>query len=332
MPGSSSLGRGPFLDTGFYLRGQLAGPGFWGIASCIRRWAAMLRISPQHLQRTCGPLRDSLPRRSRSLCWVLMQFYCWMRGSTRPTAIHLMHPLIGIRTPTRRAADVPLSSRARATDIPSTSRASTSRGRARGMPSICQYAGWSDLPTELTGWEYGTPYQIPLEPPRLDHRYISDSDSPPPPREYTEELLGVVASLESMVPRRETLLFAAGVSVPPLQTRSSRPSRGAGRGDSTRSRGRRRAPIRDDEESSEDEESAHPQSETFLGREDDSGSGSESGGDAEEDSEDDSSDSDDGAGRGWCKSCSAEEDEESLLILSPTALMQMFLLYFPFYM
>ncbi|GMP48769.1 hypothetical protein CsSME_00016010 [Camellia sinensis var. sinensis] len=37
-----------------------------------------------------------------------------------------------------------------------------------------------------------------------------------PPREYTEGLLGVVASLESMVLRRETLLFASGVSVPPL--------------------------------------------------------------------------------------------------------------------
>ena len=89
--------------------------------------------------------------------------------------------------------------------------------------------------------------------------------------------------------------------VPPLQTRSSRPARGAGRGDSTRSRGRRRAPIRDDEESSEEEESAHPQSETSAGREDDSGSGSESGGDGEEDSEDGGSDSDGGAGRGGAK-------------------------------
>ena len=34
-----------------------------------------------------------------------------------------------------------------------------------------------------------------------------------PPREYTERLLGVMASLESMVLRRETQLFIAGVSV-----------------------------------------------------------------------------------------------------------------------
>ncbi|XP_028052376.1 uncharacterized protein LOC114256875 [Camellia sinensis] len=129
---------------------------------------------------------------------------------------YLMPPLIGVRTPTRKAADMPSSNRARATDIPSTSRASKSRGRARGMPSTCQYAGWPVLPTELMGWQYGSSYPIPLEPPLPDHRYVSDPDSPPPPREYTEGLLEVVASLESMVLRRETLLYASGISVTPL--------------------------------------------------------------------------------------------------------------------
>ena len=93
--------------------------------------------------------------------------------------------------------------------------------------------------------------------------------------------------------------------MPPLQAGSSRPPRGAGRWDSTRSRGRRRAPIKDDEESSE-EESVHPQSETSAGREEDSGSGFESGGDAEKDPEDGSSDSDDGAGAGIAEAVQAK--------------------------
>ncbi|XP_028078295.1 uncharacterized protein LOC114280158 [Camellia sinensis] len=128
-----------------------------------------------------------------------------------------------------------------------------------------------------------------------DHRYVSDPDSPPPSREYSDDLLGLVASLEGMVLWRETQLFIVGVMMPPLQAGPSRPSRGAGRGDSSRRRGRHRAPVIDDEESSEEEESAHPQSETSTGREEDSGSDSESGDDAEEGFEDDSSDSDDGA-------------------------------------
>ncbi|GMQ01745.1 hypothetical protein CsSME_00048281 [Camellia sinensis var. sinensis] len=111
-------------------------------------------------------------------------------------------------------------------------------------------------------------------------------------------LLEVVASLEGMVLQREMLLFVAGVQVPLLQAGPFRPSRGTGRGSSTRSRGRRRALIRDDEEPSEEKESAHLQSETFVGREEDSGSGSESGGDAGVDPEDGSSDSDGGAGGG----------------------------------
>ncbi|XP_028098850.1 uncharacterized protein LOC114298483 [Camellia sinensis] len=153
------------------------------------------------------------------------------------------------------------------------------------MPSTCQYVGWPDLPTGLTGWEYRTPYLIPLEPPRPDHRY--------PPREYIEGLLGVVASLEGMVLRRETMLCASGVQVPPLWTGPSRPSRAAKRGVSARGRGGRKAPIsQDDQESSEEEESAHPQSETSTGRDEDSGFGSEDGGDTKEASEGGDSDSD----------------------------------------
>ncbi|GMP59110.1 hypothetical protein CsSME_00022523 [Camellia sinensis var. sinensis] len=179
---------------------------------------------------------------------------------------YLTPPLTGIRTPARRAVGASSSTRARAADAPSTSRAGISRSGARQIPPIpptYQHAGWPDLPTELTGWRYGTSYPIPLEPPLPDHRYVRDPDSSP---------------------------------MPPLLVGPSRPSRGAGRGDSTRNRGRRRAPNRDDPESSEEEESAHPQSETSAGREDDSGSGSEGGGDAEEDSEGGDSDSDgDGA-------------------------------------
>ncbi|XP_028127378.1 uncharacterized protein LOC114323899 [Camellia sinensis] len=206
-----------------------------------------------------------------------------------------MPPLSDVHAPKRRATDVPSSSRARARDIPSSSGADTSRGGAGWMSSTCQYTGWPDLPTGLTGWKCETPYQIPLKPPRPGHRYVSEPDLPPPPREYMDGLLGVVASLEGMVLWRETMLFVAGVSVPPLQVGPSKPSREAGRGGSTRSRGRHRAPIRDDEEST------HPQSETSAGREEDSGSGSESGGDAGEDSEDGSSDSNGGGG-----SCGAE--------------------------
>ncbi|GMP35924.1 hypothetical protein CsSME_00008198 [Camellia sinensis var. sinensis] len=77
-----------------------------------------------------------------------------------------------------------------------------------------------------------------------DHQYVSDPDPPPPPREYTEGLLGVVASLEGMVLWRETMLCASGVQVPPLRTGPSRPSRAARRGVSARGRGRRRAPVR----------------------------------------------------------------------------------------
>ncbi|GMP28619.1 hypothetical protein CsSME_00004086 [Camellia sinensis var. sinensis] len=180
--------------------------------------------------------------------------------------MYLMPPLTGIRTPTRRAAGASPLSRVWAADMPSTSRVDTSRGEAEQIPPIpltYQHAGWPDLLTELTGWWYGKSYPIPLEPPLPDHRYVRDPNSP---------------------------------LMPPLQAGPSRPSRGAGRGDSTRSGGMRRAPIRDDEESSEEEDSAHLQSETSASREDDSRSGSEDGGDVEEDFEGGGSDSDgDGA-------------------------------------
>ncbi|GMP80647.1 hypothetical protein CsSME_00035667 [Camellia sinensis var. sinensis] len=68
---------------------------------------------------------------------------------------YLMPPLTGVRTPMRRSAGMPSSSRARAADIPSTSRAGTSRGGAGLVPPIpltYYHAGWPDIPTELTGW------------------------------------------------------------------------------------------------------------------------------------------------------------------------------------
>ncbi|GMP93958.1 hypothetical protein CsSME_00043584 [Camellia sinensis var. sinensis] len=78
-----------------------------------------------------------------------------------------------------------------------------------------------------------------------------------PPREYTEGLLGVVASLKDMVLRRETMLCASGIQIPPLRTGPSRPFRAARRGVSACGRGGRRAPVRQDDESSEEEESTH---------------------------------------------------------------------------
>ncbi|XP_028075857.1 uncharacterized protein LOC114278068 [Camellia sinensis] len=215
---------------------------------------------------------------------------------------YLMPPLTGVRTPMRRSASMPSSSRARAADVPSTSRAGTSRGGAGRVPPIpltYHQVEWLDIPTKLTGWRYGTSYPIPIEPPMPDHRYVSDPDSPPPTREYTEGLLRLVASLEGMVLRRETQLSIVGVLMPPLHTGPqagpSKPPRRAGRGGSTRGRGRCKAPVVE-EESSEEEEPAHPQSETFAGREDDSGSGSGSGDDANEDSKGSDSDFDDDDG------------------------------------
>ncbi|CAL5392530.1 unnamed protein product [Camellia sinensis] len=213
-----------------------------------------------------------------------------------------MPPLTGVRTPTRRSADIPSSSRARAAGAPSTSRVDTSRGRVGLVPPIpanYHHAGWPDIPTELTGWRYGTSYPISIEPPMPDHRYVSDPDSPPPPREYMDGMLELVASLEGTVLRREAQLSILGFQMPPLHTGPqagpSGPSQGVGRGESSRRRAGRRAHVIE-EGSSEEEEPAHPQSETFADREGGSGSGSGSGDKSEEDPKDDSSDSNDDDG------------------------------------
>ncbi|KAI7985422.1 Protein MAINTENANCE OF MERISTEMS, partial [Camellia lanceoleosa] len=127
---------------------------------------------------------------------------------------YLMPPLTGVRTPTRRFVGMPSSSRARAAGVPSASRAGTSRGGARLVPPILptyHHAGWLDIPTKLTGWRYGTSYPIPIEPPMPGHPYVRDPNSLPPTTEYTEGLLGLVASLEGMVLRRETQLSIVGV-------------------------------------------------------------------------------------------------------------------------
>ncbi|GMP56679.1 hypothetical protein CsSME_00021078 [Camellia sinensis var. sinensis] len=139
-----------------------------------------------------------------------------------------------------------------------------------------------------------------------DHRYVKDPDSPPPPIEYMDEMLGMMAALEGMVLRREAQLSIMGVQMPPVyQPRTvpsrpsrgagpSRPSHGAGRGESSR---RRRAHIVEEEpgEDEEEEEVADHQSETSADREEGSDPGSRNGEEAEEDPKDDSSDSD-GAG------------------------------------
>ena len=136
------------------------------------------------------------------------------------------------------------SSRAQAADIPLTSRAGTSKGGAGLVPPIpptYHHAGWPDIRIELTGWQYGTSYPIPIEPPMPDHRYVRDPDSPPvcftalihfsdtwtfipllillplhlqPPVEYIDEVLEMVASLEGMVLRREAQLSIMGFQVP----------------------------------------------------------------------------------------------------------------------
>ncbi|KAI8006426.1 hypothetical protein LOK49_LG07G00986, partial [Camellia lanceoleosa] len=96
--------------------------------------------------------------------------------------VYLMPPLTGVRTPSLRPAGVPSSSQARATDIPSSSRAGTSRGGGGSVPPIpptLHHPGWPDMPTELTSWRFGVPYQVSLEPPLPDHRYVRDPDSPP---------------------------------------------------------------------------------------------------------------------------------------------------------
>ena len=96
--------------------------------------------------------------------------------------VYLMPPLTGVRTPSLRPADVPSSSQARATDIHSSSRAGASRGGRGFIPPISptfHLPGWLDMLTELTSWRFGAPYQVSLEPPLPDHRYVRDPDSPP---------------------------------------------------------------------------------------------------------------------------------------------------------
>ncbi|KAL7229263.1 hypothetical protein ACSBR2_007881 [Camellia fascicularis] len=218
---------------------------------------------------------------------------------------YLMPPLTGVRTPTRRSAGTSSSSRARTADIPSTSRVGASRGGGGWVPPIPpthHHAGWPDIPTELTGWRYGTSYPIPIEPPRPNHRFVRDPDSPPPPIEYMDEMLGLVASLEGML-----MYYILSFQMPPLHAGPqagpsrpsggagpSRPSRGARRGGSSR---KRRAQIIE-EEASEEEEATDCQSETSADREEGSDPGSGSGNEAEEGSEGGSPDSDDDDGDG----------------------------------
>ncbi|XP_028058292.1 uncharacterized protein LOC114262134 [Camellia sinensis] len=127
--------------------------------------------------------------------------------------IYLMPPLTGAHIPMMRPAGISSSgqARARAADAPSTSRAGTSRGGSRPVPpapSTHPHPGWPDMPTELMAWQYGAsfPTPIPLEPPMPSDRYAIDPDSPPPSRGYMEEVVGLVATLEGMVLRREAQL------------------------------------------------------------------------------------------------------------------------------
>ncbi|KAF5933096.1 hypothetical protein HYC85_029267 [Camellia sinensis] len=135
--------------------------------------------------------------------------------------IYLMPPLTGARTPMTRPAGMSSSgqARARAADAPSTSRAGTSRGGGRPVPlipSTYPHPGWPDMLTELMAWQYGaiSPTPIPLEPPMPSDRYAIDPDSPLPPRGYMEEVVGLVATLEGMVLRREAQLSVAGIQMP----------------------------------------------------------------------------------------------------------------------
>ncbi|KAI7981944.1 Protein MAIN-LIKE 1, partial [Camellia lanceoleosa] len=131
--------------------------------------------------------------------------------------IYLMPPLTGVRTPAMRSAGMPSSSQAlaRAANAPSTSRAGTSGGRHGFIPPTpptYHHPGWPDMATELMGWQYGTtsPIPIPIEPPVPGHRYVRDPESPPPPVEYMDQVLEMVASLEGMVLRREAQLSIMG--------------------------------------------------------------------------------------------------------------------------
>ncbi|XP_028076414.1 uncharacterized protein LOC114278545 [Camellia sinensis] len=142
---------------------------------------------------------------------------------------HLMPPLTGVHEDKGvRAPAVRVTRRA--------SRASTARGR--GTPRAERRAGWPEFLTELTGWRYSREaYQIPIKPPLAGHRYVRALDAPPASTEYVEGLLEMLASLEGMILRRESILSFHGIEVPPLPTavataavRPSVPSPAAGRG------------------------------------------------------------------------------------------------------
>lgn len=142
---------------------------------------------------------------------------------------YLMPHLIGVRAHMGRIDDIASSSRAQAP-----------RGGARKMPHTRHSVRWPNRPTELIGWRYsGVPYQIPLEPPLLDHRYVKTLDSLPvyftafihfifaqilihsytrgfnlhlqPSIEYVEGLLEVMASFEGMILRRGMMLNSYGI-------------------------------------------------------------------------------------------------------------------------
>ncbi|CAL5373976.1 unnamed protein product [Camellia sinensis] len=153
--------------------------------------------------------------------------------------IYLMPPLTEARIPMMRPAGMSSSdqARARVADAPSTSRAGTSRGGSRPIPpapSVHPHPGWPDMPTELMAWQYGAsfPTPIPLEPPMPSDRYAIDPVSPPPSQGYMEEVVGLVATLEGMVLRREAQLSVAGIQMPSWsgqpQTRPPGPPWGAG--------------------------------------------------------------------------------------------------------
>ncbi|GMQ10558.1 hypothetical protein CsSME_00053509 [Camellia sinensis var. sinensis] len=209
---------------------------------------------------------------------------------------YLMPPLTGVRTPMTRSTGTPSSSQARA--------------RAADAPSTSRYGTTSSTP-------------IPLEPPMPGDRYAIDPDSPLPPREYVEEVIELVASLEGMVLRREAQLSIAGIQPParppgpPWGAGPSGPFHGAGpsrpfrgvrpsrpfRGARGRSSRRRRAHVVEVEPDEEEEEEVTDRQLETSAEEGDSGLGSGSGDEAERDPEDDSSDPDDdgdaevGAGR-----------------------------------
>ncbi|GMP56204.1 hypothetical protein CsSME_00020776 [Camellia sinensis var. sinensis] len=184
-------------------KGQLAESGSWGSAFC----ASMRTADRLSYSEVVGAMLGS-----DALLYVAEGDYATYRH------IYLMPPLTEARIPMMRPAGMSSSdqARARATDIPSSSRAGISRGGSRPAPpapSIHPHVGWPDMPTELMAWQYGasSPIPIPLEPLMPSDRYAIDPDSPPPSRGYMEEVVGLVATLEGMVLRREAQLSVAGI-------------------------------------------------------------------------------------------------------------------------